>query len=77
MLVPAVGLPPVAWAPPAVSLPSPAGLVVNTGVAIGDVHAAVLVLRLPGPVISGDGGGPPGEADSWSVPSDSRDVEQV
>ena len=77
VLVPTVGLPLIAWAPPAVSLLAYVGLVVNMTVAIGDLYAAVLVLRLRGPVIFGDEGGPPGEAGSWYVPSVSRDVEPV
>jgi hypothetical protein len=77
VLLPAIGLPAIAWAPPAVSLLALLGLVVNTTVAIGDVYATVLVLRLRGPVIFGDEAGPPGEAGSWYVPSISRDVEPV
>jgi hypothetical protein len=77
VLVPAVVLPVVAWAPPAVSLSALCCLVVNTAVAIGDLYTIVFVLRLRGPVIFGDEGGPPGEAGSWYVPSVSRDVEQV
>jgi hypothetical protein len=77
VLVPAVGLPLVAWAPPGVSLLALVALVVNMTVAIGDVYSMVFVLRLRGPVIFGDEGGPPGEAGSWYVPSSSRDVEPV
>jgi hypothetical protein len=77
VLVPAIGLPLVAWAPLAVSLLAMLALVVNMTVAIGDVYTTVFVLRLRGPVIFGDEGGPPGEAGSWYVRTGSRDVEQV
>jgi hypothetical protein len=77
LLVPAIGLPLVAWAPPALCLLAFCGLIVNFAVAIGDVYMIVFALRLPGPVVFGDEGGPAGEQGSWYVLADSRDVEAV
>jgi hypothetical protein len=70
VLLTAIGLPLVAFAPAGVSLLVLFAMVMNTVGAIGDVYFTVLVLRIKGPVIFGDGpDDKTGESGSWFVPA--------
>ncbi|HZM74878.1 MAG TPA: DUF3267 domain-containing protein [Candidatus Limnocylindrales bacterium] len=69
IVLPAIGLPLIAFAPPAVSIFVLFGLIINSIAAIADLYSIVVVLRIRGPVYFGDTpGGKPGESGSWYLP---------
>lgn len=70
LVLPAIGLPLIAYAPAEVSIFVLFGLIINGVAAVADVYAVGVVLRVRGPVYFGDTpGAMPGEAGSWYLPS--------
>jgi hypothetical protein len=68
VVLPAVGLPVIAFAPAGLSLFVLVGLITNALAAIGDVYMMVIVLRIRGPVYFGDTPhAEPGDSGSWYV----------
>lgn len=70
IVLPAAGLPLIAFAPSGVSIFVLLGLIINAIAAIADVYMVGLALRIRGPVYFGDTpDAGPGEAGSWYLPS--------
>jgi len=70
VVLPAIGLPLIAFAPAGLSLFIVVGLIVNAVGAVGDLYATVFFMRIKGPVVFGDGpDDKPGESGSWFVPA--------
>ena len=70
IVLPAIGLPVVAFSPSTVSIFVLFGLIINAIAAIADLYSTVVVLRIRGPVYFGDTpGAKPGEAGSWYLPA--------
>lgn len=67
-MLPLLGLPLLAFAPPAMSLFVLLGLIINAVSAVGDVYMIGIALRVRGPVYFGDApDAKQGEAGSWYV----------
>lgn len=70
VVLPAIGLPLIAFTSAGVSLLVLFGLIINAVAAVADLYMTVLALRIRGPVYFGDTpAANPGEAGSWYLPA--------